>query len=264
MCLQSFREMAKFRFGAALGVSIVFWSAALGAQEGAVGETRALVAKWVEARKLIAREKRDWADEKAMMTQLIARYESELETVDKEIEEAQSSADKAQKEREALLAENDDLIESADRMETLVAGLEKRLRGVLKLFPEPLMRDQLERLVKQMPENSDDTRASLSARLQLIVAILQEAQKFNSGIAVVSEIRENEAGEDVQVETIYLGLAYAYFVDQSEKFAGFGVPGEEEWEWTVAPELGARIAKTLAQYNESAPASYTPLPVTVQ
>ena len=198
------------------------------------------------------------------MEQLIARYEAELSTVDSQIEEATSAAEKAQEEREALLAENDGLISAADTMKGLVVGLEKRLKAVIQLFPEPLVLDTLDRLIKQMPEDSEETRASLSARLQLIVAILQESQKFNSGILVASEIRANEVGEDVQVETLYLGLSQAFFVDQSREFAGYGVPTAEGWQWTVAPEMGAAIGRVISQYNEVTPASFTGLPVEVR
>ena len=225
--------MAKGHFTRAF-FALAVWalpSSPLPAQDSSsVDETRLLVSKWVEARKLIASEKADWSEEKAVLEQLIARYESELSAVDSQIQEATSSAEKAQKEREALLAENDGLINAADKMKELVVVLEKRLKTVIELFPEPLVVDTLDRLIKQMPEDPEDTRASLSARLQLIVAILQESQKFNSGIIVASEIRANDSGEDVQVETLYLGLSQAFFVDKSREFAGYGVPTADGWE----------------------------------
>ena len=248
----------------ALLIGTIVPASLLAQDSSSVEETRTLVSKWVEARKLIASEQADWTEEKAVLQQLIARYEAELSDVDAQIEEATSSAEKAQKEREALLAENDDLIEAADTMKTLVVDLEKRLKTVIQLFPEPLVVDTLDRLIKQMPEDPEDTRASLSARLQLIVAILQESQKFNSGIIVASEIRTNEAGEEVQVETLYLGLSQAFFVDQSRDFAGVGVPTEDGWEWTVNPEMGSAIGRVISQYNEVTPASFTGLPVEVR
>ena len=35
-----------------------------------------------------------------------------------------------------------------------------------------------------------------------------------------SEVREFETGKSIQVSTIYIGLATAYFVDESGKYSG--------------------------------------------
>ena len=54
---------------------------------------------------------------------------------------------------------------------------------------------------------------------------------------MVSELRKNQSGAEVQAQVIYVGLAQAYFVDPSGEFAGVGSPGEDGWKWSIKPEL---------------------------
>jgi len=64
----------------------------------------------------------------------------------------------------------------------------------------------------------------------------------------------------VQVETIYLGLAQAYFVGEGGKFAGVALPTAEGWQSTARNELGPVIAQAIAMYRNQAPAALLVVP----
>jgi hypothetical protein len=96
------------------------------------------------------------------------------------------------------------------------------------------------------------------------VGLINEVDKFNAAVTVVSQVQKNPAGAEVQVETVYLGLAQAFFVDKAGEYAGVGVPGPDGWQWTPKPELAGRIQKSIAMYKNAAPAAFVSLPVTIR
>jgi hypothetical protein len=119
-------------------------------------------------------------------------------------------------------------------------------------------------LLKRIPSDSAAAKAGPVERMQNVVGILSEVDKFNGAISVVSEIRRNPAGAEVQVETLYIGLGHAFFVDKTGDYAGVGVPAADGWQWTPRSELAGRIQKTIAIYNNSLPAAFVSLPVAIQ
>ena len=67
--------------------------------------------------------------------------------------------------------------------------------------------------------------------MQNVVAMLNEADRFNSAITLTVELRKDAEGKERQVQTIYLGLGQAYFADEKGTIAGTGVPGANGWAW---------------------------------
>jgi hypothetical protein len=100
--------------------------------------------------------------------------------------------------------------------------------------------------------------------MQNLVGLINEVDRFNGAISVESEIRSNAAGLEVQVETLYLGLARGYFVGEEGRFAGVTVPTESGWEVTLRPELGPSIRRAIAMYRNQQPAALVGLPFEIQ
>src|SRR5690606_11610359 len=118
-------------------------------------------------------------------------------------------------------------------LERRVGELENELRPLLKLFPLPL-REKVEEAAIRLEEN--DPEAPLQNRARDLLAITQAALAFHRNLTADNEVREIE-GERREIGVLYLGLAQAYYVDQTGKHAGYGSPTPEGWKWVEAPEI---------------------------
>jgi hypothetical protein len=152
---------------------------------------------------------------------------------------------------------------AAGAIRNSLAQLEKRVLGQYKSFPDPL-RERIEPLYKRVPTTPAAARLSLGERMQNIIGILSEVDKFNSAVTVVSEIKKADDGKEVAVRTMYLGLGAAYYVDKSGTTAGVGVPGDDGWQWTARNDLAPKIAKLIYIYENASAAEFVPLPVTIK
>jgi hypothetical protein len=85
--------------------------------------------------------------------------------------------------------------------------------------------------------------------------------KFNGVLTVTPELRKRPDGREVQVRTLYLGLAQAWFVSLDTAFAGRGVPGGSGWEWTVASEFAPAVKLAIDIQQNAGIAQYVRLPV---
>ena len=103
-----------------------------------------------------------------------------------------------------------------------------------------------------------------TARYAATVAMLNEADRFNSAITLTVELRKDGEGKDRQVQTIYLGLVQAYFADEKGKIAGTGMPGANGWAWEAKPKLTESIRKVIDIYENRKSAEFVPVPVTIK
>jgi hypothetical protein len=131
-------------------------------------------------------------------------------------------------------------------------------------FPE-VLNDRIEQLVKRMPsaERARRTRIALGERVQNIVGILQEVEKFNKQITVVTELKALESGEMAQVKTVYIGLGQAFFVDENAQYAGIVKPTAEGWQEEIRNDLASPIRDVVMIYENEKLAEFVPLPVEI-
>ena len=233
------------------------------AQDAApIEEMRATLGKWVEAREAASRSLSDWRTEKDMVEQTVALFEKELAGLDEQLAKADTGTSQVQAERAKLEQEKAELEEASHQVKSVATGLEQRVRVLARAFPPPLLQ-KLEPLMKRLPEDPANTRVSPVERMQNLVGILNEADKFNAAVAVESELQKRPSGEEFQVQTLYLGLGQAYFVDKTGKFAGVGMPSLSGWEWKEWPELAGAIQRCIAIYQNTQPPAFVGLPLTV-
>ncbi len=233
------------------------------AAETSLDATRSVLEEWVEARKTLAKVRNDWVVEKEILEQSTAAFERELTTLTTQIEQVDTGSTQTDKELGTVGDEKAALRLASDELKVSAGKLEARVRALSPGFPAPVM-EKIEPLFNRIPEDPEDTKLSLSARLQNVVGILNELDKFNGSLTVVSELRKNEGGAEVQTRVLYVGLSRAYFVDKTGEFCGVGSSSPAGWEWTVQPELGAAIQKVIGVYENSEPATFVSLPVTVK
>jgi len=231
--------------------------------ETPVNDARANLEKWVETRQLTSKVRTDWQSDKELIEQSLALYQRELQIVaDKmgKISTNNVQVDKERLEAEALKKSAGKCLAKA---RDFAAQIEGKIRQTIPLLPAPLQ-DAVKPLLNRLPADSANTKMSAAERLQAVVGILNEMDKFNSAISLYNEKVKNDKGEEVAVETVYVGLGGAWFVNETGDFAGAGVPGPNGWTWTVQPDLAEKVRLAIKIYRNEHSPRFVPLPVTVR
>ena len=253
----------RIRIGTSLAGFLLTVGSSIVYGQGEVSAVRTALDKWVETRQLISREKRDWAEQKEAIEQTSALYQREIERLNGEIEEAKESNSQVTKEMAEQDAENITLKAAGEVSESLITETESKLKALVAKLPIPLQ-DKIDPFVRRIPEDPEETKTPLAQRMQSIIGILNEVEKFNGSVSVFSEIRKNPSGADVSVKTLYLGLGQAYFVDTEGTFAGVGTPSASGWNWVEKTAQATAIADAIAVYENAKPAAFVNLPVSVK
>ena len=226
--------------------------------------TRDVLEQWVETNQLISAEKNDWQLEKAILEDTKTLLSSELERLNQALEELEASATAADEDRTKLAAEKEELSAGSAVVEANIGDLETQMKKIVKTLPAPLV-EKLKPLIRRLPDDSENTKLSLGERVQNIVGILSQTDKFNTTITLESEARELDNGKTVQVSTMYWGLATAYYVDDSGTYAGVGYPTADGWEWPEVKDAGPQIKQLLEIYDGSSPEiQFVDLPASIK
>jgi FtsZ-binding cell division protein ZapB len=227
-----------------------------------VEDTREALKKWVETRRLIAEEKRDWALGKEMLNERIELVKREIESLRKKIAEAEKSIGEAEKKRADLTEKNDALKAASAELKDTVIALEGRTKELLQRLPESIQGD-VRQLSQQFPEDPQESKLSLGIRFQNVVGVLNHLNKRNRDITVTSEVRDLPGGASAEVTTMYVGVSQAYYVSGDGSLAGVGTATPDGWVWTPVNEAAPRIAEAIAILKNEKVASFVRLPVEV-
>jgi chromosome segregation ATPase len=216
--------------------------------------------KWVEVQEAIARDQRDWTIEQEFLTEEIRLLKEEITA----LQEKTGRLDEETKQTEADLArltgQNEEFKTAASRVESALPEFEQAVRALHGRFPL-VLQETLEPLMGRLPKDGSATKASISERMQAVVGVMSQVDKFNGALTVVPELRTNPAGKEVQVRTLYLGLAQAWFVSLDGSFAGHGIPGATTWEWSPANEIAPEVKRAIDIQQGAGVAAYVSLPV---
>ena len=241
-------------------VAIVFAVKHLSAQTP--DELRTAIKEWVQVKKIISEEAADWQVEKAVISDMIKVLEQEEVDLKEKLETNKSFLSTADSKRTELEDKRAELLSATEALEVRLDGLEASIHELYVKLPEPLQ-ETIDPLYARIPEADAKDKPALSVRLQSVVGILSQADKFNAGITILTELRGSENGT-VEVKTLYFGLAGAIYAAATGESAGFGIPGEDKWVWTDSPENGASIIKAIQVYEGATEAAFTPIPVTIK
>lgn len=253
----------RFKFGFAVAcVSIVFFSSTA-IFANTIEEAREAIERWVETKRIISKEKNDLVLAKEMLNERISLVQNEIDSLREKINEAEKSIAEADKKRNELFTENETLKEASSALGSTLQTLEERTNQLMKQVPKPLQ-EKLKPLSQQIPDKPEETKLSISQRFQNVVGILNEVNKTNLEISVVSEVRTVEDGNSAEVTTMYLGIGQAFYVGANGNIAGIGVPTKDGWEWTPANESAQQISNAIAIINNEQVASYVQVPVKIQ
>ena len=258
--------MNRLPFGALLSVSLAFGltEGPVFAQESKFDEARAHIEKWVQTRQLIARRGADWRVERESIGQSIGLLQREIDLLKGEIDKSEQVDTEADAEKKRITLNLEDLKKANKVVDAALWGMERQALALMARFPNPL-KDRISNVRSRIPLEKEDLRGrSAAERMQNVVAMLNEADRFNSAITLAIEVRKDAGGKERQVQVLYLGLGQAYYADQGGTFAGAGVAGTEGWDWTVNAELGPTIRKVIDIYENERSAEFVPVPVNIQ
>jgi hypothetical protein len=231
--------------------------------ESTVTETRSTLEKWVETKQLISKTKSDWQTDKETIEQTLQLYDRELKIVQEQMSKVSTNNTQVEKERvqagELLNVSN----ESLDRAKQFAQSFEVKVTKLVPRLPVPLQ-ELLKPMLARLPSDPANTKMAVTERIQVVVGILNEVDKFNNAVNIFSEKRRNEKGEEVAVDTVYVGLAAAYFVNDADNFSGTGIPGDDGWEWSIKPGLGPNVREIVKIYRNEHTARFVALPATIR
>jgi hypothetical protein len=249
-------------YGIALWTGLFFAGGVLGA-EVSLTAVRETLGQWVQTRQLISRTDAEWGAEKEMLEQTRALFERELASVRAGLGRVSTNSTVADREREVAEGELKRMNAALERAREQVMRLEGELKPLLALLPTPL-KSSVQPLVDRLPADPASTKAAVTERMQTLVSLLNEVDKFQNAIAVVNEKQPNAQGEQISVDVIYVGLGVAYFVDATGDLAGVGSPETTGWKWETRPGIGKAVRDVIAMYRSQKPAAFVGLPLEIR
>lgn len=216
------------------------------------------VEEWVLTRQLISKESSEWETEKQTLSGLNEIRTKETAQLDEFIQAAEERVEEIDKKRSEFSDTEQELKTWRRDIETNVAQFEERLRAEIPRFPPPL-RVQVEEALLRL--ESPDPERPLQNRVRDVLVVLQSYVNFENTITVDAELREVD-GTDREVDTLYLGLSQAWYVDRSGKFAGTGVPTSEGWKWTPDKSIASKVRRAIEIQTKTAQPGFVELPFT--
>jgi chromosome segregation ATPase len=223
--------------------------------------TRGTFEEWVRVQMLISEESEGWKQEKSALQDMIEVAQAERETLDERIEDLRETIASGDQRRTELNDQIDAARERAALFRGKLVEQEKALTQKVQFLPPPLKRD-LRQLTRSLPEDPENTQMALSQRMQTVVGIITQMERFQDTLSLESEIREIESGQTAEVKTLYLGLSQAIFADASGRYAGIGVPAQNEWQWQVITETATvnNIRNAIAMHENEMEPAFVSLP----
>ncbi len=232
-----------------VAVLLAFAPLATAAEDPAspVAAARDTYKEYIGIRKVIGEESAAWSTQQQTLTDMIAVLKSEIGELEEKMSALQASATSADQKRAELNAQLEAGRATSKAFDTDIAAFEQRLRTLTVALPDPLARE-LEPLLARLPDDPAKTRLSYSQRLQNVIGVLAQTDKFNADVKYVSEVKD-VGGETREVQTLYLGLAAALFTDAGGAYAGFGYPTPSGWQWeTAGGEQALEVARAVDVY----------------
>jgi septal ring factor EnvC (AmiA/AmiB activator) len=242
---------------------VVFALACSAAEEASpLARTRSTLEQWVETRQLISQTRSDWQTDRETLEQTVQLYERELKFIDEQMAKVSTNNTQVAKEMGEALALQKTSNETLDGARHFATEHEARVKKLAPQLPEPLQ-EILKPLLARMPADPATTKMLAAERMQVLVGVLNELDKFNNAVNLFNEKRTNPKGEEVAVQTVYVGLGAAYFVNEAGDFAGTGAPGANGWEWSVKSEIAPTVQEAVRIYRNERTARFVTLPATV-
>ncbi len=229
-----------------------------------VKSAQGALSQWVEVEKQLAADESEWAVEKEVIQHSIEFMKEEVVRLEEIISAADETASAGERKREELDLKKEEYDSVMKDVEEAVLSYEAQILEQSKKWPNVFLK-LVEAPLKRIPRESQREDIPLTLRMQNVVVIMTQFDKFQGVISKDTGIQEID-GTSREVTTLYYGLAYAYFVDGSGTYAGYGHPriGDKDgWEWISDATLTKKIQDLVAVYDRSKEAVFVGLPAKI-
>ncbi len=162
------------------------------AAESSLNVSRGSLEKWIETRQLTSKIQSEWQSDREMLEQSVLMFERGLKVVSDQL--ATTSTNSSQVDRERLQSEASKIAASAslERGREFASTFEAEVKKIVPTLPEPLQ-EIVKPLLHRIPTDPHE-RLSPAERLQTLVGLLNELDKFDNAISVFNEKRRGPSG----------------------------------------------------------------------
>jgi len=225
-----------------------------------LAETRSLLEEWVRTETLISEEASQWQVQKRILQDIAEVAHRELSILEKGLGNVQESLTKGETAKDSLLERQEELKTIVQRIEIRLPVLEASLLERLEWFPNPL-RQKVALYEKRLPRpNGEKQKPNFLIRAQNLAVILREADEFNGRVTLDKPTMDiGDSGARVY-NVLYFGLAVAYFVDETGKIAGVGIPAKGGWRWQRQDRIAPIVEKAVEIRKNERLAEFLNLP----
>lgn len=223
--------------------------------------TASVLEQWVQTRQWISKVRAEWQAEKEMLQQTRAMLEAELRALETAMSQVSTQSAVTAHERARVQEQLEQWDRALSVVKERLPAWESHLRKLGPAFPEPLRRT-VQPLLDRLEGGPDGARSAWS-RLQTVVTLLNEVEKFHSTVTLHPELRPGPEGKPLRVTVLYLGLAQAWYVDETGRVAGRGVPTLAGWNWTEEPGLAEAVRSAVQVQEGKQPAHFVSLRVEI-
>lgn len=233
--------------------------------EGAnpVNEIRTMQQEYISLRSQISKERAQAAETEQFLQDRIALVEQQIQIAREAATESDAETAKTSESIAKLEEENEGLKAATVSLESVIWDLEREILELRNWMPEDLKEDTrtLAALVPATEEKAEGRK--LYDRFITVVTILNQIDKYNTNIELVSENRQ--VGEDeISVTTMYIGVSHAFYATDDGTRGGYGVPSADGYKWTPSDENAAAIRQAIGIREGKEKAEFIELPFTVK
>lgn len=220
-------------------------------------ELKATIEQWMSEMEKSQELESRWAMERVNLADSIAGLQSMVKQTEADIAAVQARLDEAGEASQEKLAEQENFNSAREALRKGLSPVEEEVIKVTPLFPKFYLGGEegsakLKAAVEQLQEHitaepDEKEKLGLNSRLQPVVQILTEAERFHEKLWAVSH--PLTVGEvEKQMKVLYFGLSLAYAVDDegTVAMAGHSSPAG----WVFEKMSGEGIAEqVLTLYN---------------
>lgn len=221
---------------------------------------------WLETAQKRQAEENAWKTDQEILTNYKEGLLAEKATYQKQIEEAKQRAQAADQQSTDKINQRDQLIAAEKALAAHLRTMEEEFARQIPALPAPLVKMAkmavgIETLKKNLALPADQQTDDVGKRSANLTEMIAEIEKFQQNITVANELHKNTAGQEYNMQVVYMGLAAAYAVNEDASFALIGRPQSDGWKFTERNDIAADIKKLIVTATTEKDTSFTTLPV---
>ena len=129
------------------------------------------------------------------------------------------------------------------------------------LTAEPKVAQMIEEVKKDGALTGDAAKQGLAKRLNNVLNLLSEVEKFQQAVHLRDELHKSPDGREYNMKVLYFGIAAAYAVNETGDFALVGKPSESGWTFSERNDLAPRIKELVGVTTGDLDAKFVTLPI---